>query len=61
MTSVVNTTVNEFGQSLGLPELAFNSNGALSLSIEGLGMLFMERGEGDVLVYLARAARVYAP
>ena len=55
MTSVVNTTVTEFGQSLGLPELAFNDSGALSLSVEGLGMLFMERGEGTVLIYLARA------
>lgn len=54
MISVVDTTVNEFGQSLGLPELAFNANGALSLSIEGLGMLFMERNEHSVLVYLAR-------
>ena len=55
MTGIVDTTVNEFGQSLGLPELAFNSSGSLSLSIEGLGMLFMERGEGEVLVYIARS------
>ena len=60
MTGIVETTVNEFGQSLGLPELHFNHNGALSLSIEGLGMLFMERYEGEVLVYLARSVPRFA-
>lgn len=51
--------ISEFGQRLGLPDLAFDANGHVILEIDTVGVLHMERPaeQADSLhVYLAREA-----
>lgn len=51
----VDETVAAFGQSMGLQHLAFNDHGVVSLTIEGTGVLNLERRDETVLLYLARS------
>jgi type III secretion system chaperone SycN len=53
MTSV-DAAIEAFGNSLGIPRLAFNEAGVLRLAFETSGKLSIERVEGAVLVFLAR-------
>jgi type III secretion system chaperone SycN len=53
MTSVA-AAIEAFGNSLGLPRLAFNEAGVVRLSFETSGTLSIERIDGEVLVFLAR-------
>lgn len=53
MTSV-DAAIEAFGNSLGIPRLAFNEAGVLRLAFETSGKLSIERVEGEVLVFLAR-------
>ncbi|MDR2503069.1 MAG: type III secretion chaperone SycN [Deltaproteobacteria bacterium] len=46
--------IAEFGRRMGLRDLRLTPDGTLRLDIEGMGALFLEQGEGEMLVYLAR-------
>ena len=52
----VERTIEEFGRSIGIPGLRFNSKGLVHLTLEAMGSLFVEKADGAVLVYLAREA-----
>lgn len=49
--------VEAYGRSMGLEGLRFNRNGVVCLDLESLGTLFLERGDKEILVYLARKMR----
>jgi type III secretion system chaperone SycN len=46
--------IAEFGRRMGLPALALERDKPVQLRIEGMGSLFIEEAEEDVLLYLAR-------
>ena len=50
----VDSTVQEFGEAVGLPGLAFNENGVVSLDMDSLGVLQIERSGSRVTLCLAR-------
>ncbi len=52
--SWVDQTVSEFGQTLGMSDLAFDNNGLIQLAFERSGTLFLERADNEVLAYLVR-------
>jgi type III secretion system chaperone SycN len=47
--------IAEFGRRMGLPALAPEQDKPVQLHIEGMGALFIEEYEEDVLLYLARS------
>jgi type III secretion system chaperone SycN len=52
--SLADTAIRDFGQAMGLPELAFNQNGVVRLKFESTGALSIERTAHGALVQLAR-------
>jgi type III secretion system chaperone SycN len=46
--------VAEFGRRMGLPDMSLDRDKPVQLHIAGMGTLFMESAEGEILVYLAR-------
>jgi type III secretion system chaperone SycN len=46
--------VAEFGARMGLPDLPLEPGKPVQLHISGMGTLFMESSEEEILVYLAR-------
>jgi len=50
----IDDTVQEFGHTLGMDELAFDERGLVQLNFETMGALGMEREPDGVLVYLRR-------
>lgn len=52
--SWVDQTVAEFGQTLGMSDLAFDNNGLIQLAFERSGTLFLEKADNEVLAYLVR-------
>jgi type III secretion system chaperone SycN len=46
--------IAEFGRRMGLPTLAPERDQPVQLHIEGMGSLFIEETEEDILLYLAR-------
>jgi type III secretion system chaperone SycN len=46
--------IAEFGRRMGLPSLALERDKPVQLHIEGMGALFIEAAEEDILLYLAR-------
>ena len=59
--SWVDDVLSEFGQSMGLPNLAFGEGGVVRLSMERLGHLGIERLADEVLIYLLRSIPVGDP
>lgn len=53
----LNGEMEAYGRSMGLEGLRFDPNGTVCLDFESLGTLFLERGEREVLAYLAREIR----
>ncbi len=55
-TQWIQDAVAQYGQQLGLPDLALGDNGAAQLALQAGGMLAVEPAPdtGDVLVYLGR-------
>ena len=56
---MIDFELNEFGRRLGMPGLELNENAAAGVTIEGLGVLTLERvetpeGQEELLVTLAR-------
>ncbi|MDR3074051.1 MAG: type III secretion chaperone SycN [Deltaproteobacteria bacterium] len=47
--------IAEFIRRMGLPDLAFAPGKPVQLFIQGMGTLFIEDGEGEILLYLARS------
>ena len=58
--SMTDTTVREFGRSMGMPDLAFNDAGVLRLNFENAGVLSIERSRERAVVHLARPVAVDA-
>lgn len=58
--SIADTTVREFGRSMGMPGLAFNDAGVLRLNFEHAGVLSIERARERAVVHLARPVPVGA-
>ena len=56
----VDRTLEEFGQSIGMPGLRFNDQGVVMLTFERMGTLFLERHEEQILMYMVRKAE-HAP
>jgi type III secretion system chaperone SycN len=52
--SIADTTIRDFGSTMGLPELAFNEHGVVRLRFESAGALSIERTPAGALVRLAR-------
>lgn len=52
--SLIDSTIAEFGQSMGLSDLGLDENGVVCLEFETSGALTIERIEGGALVFLAR-------
>jgi type III secretion system chaperone SycN len=52
--SIVDTTVRDFGQTMGMKGLAFNDAGVVRLRFENAGVLSIERTSRGALVCLAR-------
>jgi type III secretion system chaperone SycN len=46
--------INEFGRRAGLPSLTLERDKPARLNIEGMGSLFIEETEEDILLYMAR-------
>ena len=46
--------IAEFGRRMGLPSLVLERDQPVQLHIEGMGSLFIEESEEDILLYLAR-------
>lgn len=57
--SITAQTLNEFGISLGLNGLALSDQGNAVLGVEQLGTLYLEQGEGEMLIYLTREVPPY--
>jgi type III secretion system chaperone SycN len=55
----VEHVVAEFGRRMGLPELSLEPGRPVQLHIAGRGTLFLESGEGEILIYLARSFPPY--
>ena len=51
---VVDATLQDFGNTLGIPSLAFNEKGLLELVIERVGTLCIEKTDGLIVLYLLR-------
>lgn len=51
--------IAEFGRLIGLENLALPAAGPLGLDIERIGRLYLERNEGELLVYLALPLPAY--
>ena len=51
---LIDATLQDFGSSMGIPNLQFNEQGILKLDIEGLGSLFIEKTEALVTLYLLK-------
>jgi type III secretion system chaperone SycN len=47
--------VRAFGQSLGMPRLAFDAQGNLRVAIEGMGDLFFRKTDQALVVLLSKA------
>jgi type III secretion system chaperone SycN len=56
--SWVDDALREFGQSMGLPNLAFSERGVVRLSIGRMGRLGLERQSSEVLIFLLRTIPV---
>ena len=52
--SWVDDVLADFGRSMGIEGLAFNDANVASLKFEVLGDLFVERLEGEILIYVLR-------
>lgn len=52
--SWIDDAVEAFGRGMGLPRLALPETGALHLTFERRGALFIERSGDDLLLYLQR-------
>lgn len=52
--SWIDTTLAEYGRSLGIETLGFSAEGVASLRFDRWGELFIEKLSSGVLVYLAR-------
>jgi len=46
--------IAEFGRRMGLPSLSIGRDKPAQLHLEGMGSLFIEEGEEEILLYLAR-------
>lgn len=46
--------IAQFGQRMGMANLAFPPEGPLALDIATVGRVYFERGPGELLLYLAR-------
>ena len=51
--------IAEFGRRMGLPSLAMERDKPAQLHIEGMGSLFIEQAEEEILLYLARDFPMY--
>lgn len=63
--SWIDDAVSDFGRTMGLEPLAFNSSGVINLVFEVSGALYLERADSALLVYLCReidrpSAELYA-
>jgi type III secretion system chaperone SycN len=54
--SIADDVVRDFGQTMGMPGLAFNQNGVVRLKFERNGALSIERTARGALLQLARPA-----
>lgn len=52
--SWIEDTLADFGKTMGISPLAFSGQGVVRLCFVKMGTLFIERGAGEVLVYLVR-------
>ena len=52
--SWIDDTIAEFGMSMNIPGMAFNHHGVVSLNIEKVGAVLIEKSECDVLVLMLR-------
>ena len=55
----VDEAVRVFGRGLNIPNLVFDDHGVICLEIESMGLLFIERSIGSVLIYLSREVPPY--
>lgn len=51
--TMLDREIAEFGRRMGMPGFALAGNGVAALDIERLGRVYFERGEGELLMYLA--------
>lgn len=53
---LLDSTLSEYGKSLGFSELSFSQEGVIQLEIDGVGALFFERNNEreELLIYLAQ-------
>jgi len=52
--SLIDTTLQEFGHSIGIESLSLDSAGAASLAFEQMGMLFFEKCGAGLLIYMVQ-------
>ena len=55
--SLSSAALEEFGHSLGLPDLQWPQSGVLALNFDMRGTLFLEDHDNELLVYLVRQIR----
>lgn len=53
----LNGEMEAYGRSMGMEGVRFDRNGVVCLDFESRGILFLERGEREVLAYLVREMR----
>lgn len=51
--------IEQFGQRMGIANLAFTPAGMAALELEGAGRVYLERKPEELLVYIARTAPPY--
>jgi len=51
---MIDAVINQFGDTMGIKELALNEEGILQLSFENAGELFLEKADNDILMYLLK-------
>lgn len=56
---MIEREIAEFGRRMGMPGFALNSQGVAALDVEGMGRLFLEQSEHELLVYLALPCPAY--
>lgn len=50
----VDDTIQAFGRSIGIETLSLNDKDTVCLNVEKKGLLFFERHDNEVFIYLAR-------
>ena len=49
---MIDSVIAQFGESMSIPDLKFNSNGVIHLTIANIGNLYIERHGEKMLIYL---------